>query len=372
MIQLFIIGGLVILVFWLQMQIYIKFWRRRLNVTLQFQSSDIFEGDTGCLSEVIVNDKRLSLPLFNVKFRTNRSLVFADSVLSQKTDQYYRNDVFRIGRREKITRNLSFTAKKRGYFHIECVDLVAHDLFMLTTLMATQEIDEGIFVYPKPFYSREFLRSLQMVNGLMQTKRQFLEDPFEYRGMREYQPYDDMKSINWKATAKTGDFKVNLHDFTAVKSVRIFMNLEDTGIVKKEDCAEVCIRIAAGISKFFAEKGMKVSCYGNCRNFETEHLLQLEKKGDLQEVYRALAGIDLSKEMPAFHKLFEDRLFTKMQGEYTFLVSVNAYEDFVGLLQRYSLVSEDFMWFCPIKNKELPQIPNVLQKVFRPININQI
>ena len=245
-------------------------------------------------------------------------------------------------------------------------------LRMMNIISLLQEIDEGIFVYPKPFYSREFLRSLQMVNGMMQTKRQFLEDPFEYRGMREYQPYDDMKSINWKATAKTGDFKVNLHDFTAVKSVRIFMNLEDTGIVKKEDCAEVCIRIAAGISRFFAQKGMKVSCYGNCRDFQTGNLLQLEEKEDLQEVYRALAGIDLTKEMPAFHKLYENRLFTKMQGEYTFLVSVNAYEDFAGLLRRYCLVSEDFMWFCPVKDKELPEIPNVLQKVFRPININQI
>ena len=36
-----------------------------------------------------------------------------------------------------------------------------------------------------------------------------MEDPFEYRGIREYQPYDDMRSVNWKATAKTGDLKVN-------------------------------------------------------------------------------------------------------------------------------------------------------------------
>ncbi len=372
MIQLLIIAGLVVLLFWLQMKIYIEFWKKNLTVTLKFQSLDIFEGDTGYLSEVIVNNKRLPLPLFNVKFRTNRSLVFSDSVLSQKTDQYYRNDVFRIGKREKITRNLSFTAKKRGYFHIDCVDFVAHDLFMLTTLMTTQEVDEGIYVYPKPFYSREFMRSLQMVNGMMQTKRQFLEDPFEYRGMREYQPYDDMKSINWKATAKTGDFKVNLHDFTAVKSVRIFLNLEDTGIIKKEDCAEVCIQIVAGISKFFVGKGMKVSCYGNCRDFQTEHLLHIEETSDLQKIYRALAGIDLSKEMPVFHKLYEDRMFTKMQGEYTFIVSVNAYDEFVGLLQRYNIVTEDFVWFYPVKKDERPEIPNVLQKVARPIDINQI
>lgn len=372
MIQLFLIGGLIVLLFWLQMKIYILFWNKNLTVSLQFQSSDMFEGDTGCLREVIVNDKRIPLPLFNVKFRTNRSLVFTDSDLSQKTDQYYRNDVFRIGKKEKITRNLTFIAKKRGYFHIEGVDLVANDLFMYASIMDTVEMDEEIYVYPKPFYSKEFLRSLQMVNGMMQTKRQFLEDPFEYRGMREYQPYDDMKSINWKATAKTGELKVNLHDFTAVKSVRIFMDFEDTGIIKKEDCAEVCIQIAAGISRFFVGKGMKISCFGNCRDFQTSQLLQIEETGNLQEIYRALARIDLSKEMPAFHKLYENRIFTKMQGEYTFIVSVNAYEDFVQLMQRYDMVSQDFLWFYTVKNREFPEIPTKLQKAAKLININQI
>ncbi len=372
MIQLFIIAGLVVLFFWLQMQLYIRYWKDNLEVDLTFQPSDMFEGDEGCLTEVITNNKSLPLPLFNVKFRTNRCLRFPGSAVSQKTDQYYRNDVFRIGRREKITRNLKFIADKRGYFHIDSVDLISYDLFMYATLMTTLELDEGIYVYPKPFYSREFLRSLQMVNGMIQTKRQFLEDPFEYRGMREYQPYDDMKSINWKATAKTGDFKVNLHDFTAVRSVRIFLNLEDTGIIKKEDGAEVCIRIAAGISKYFAEMGMKVSCYGNCRDICTDQILQKHEEKELQNIYRALACIDLGKDMPAFHKLYENRMFTRMNGEYTFVVSVNAYDEFVELLQRYSVVSEDFLWFMPVEKNNAPEIPDNMRKYFRPINIYQI
>ena len=76
--------------------------------------------------------------------------------------------------------------------------------------------------------------------------------------------------------------------------------------------------------------------------------------------------------MPAFHKLYENRMFTRMNGEYTFIVSVNAYEEFVELLQRYSVISEDFMWFMPVEKNDMPEIPDNMRKYFRPINIYQI
>ncbi len=372
MIQFIVIGILALVLFIIQIMVYRKYWTQGLEVELKFQSTDMFEGDEGCLSEVIVNDKWLPLPMFNVKFQTDRSLAFKDSRMSEKTDQYYRNDVFRIGAHKKITRMLPFIAEKRGYYHINAVNLIATDMFMNTYFRASQEEDQYIYVYPRPFYSREFLRCLQMVNGQMQTRRQFLEDPFEYRGIREYQPYDDMKSINWKATAKTGDFKVNLHDFTAVKSVRIFLNLEDESYYKKTDCAEVCIRIATGISRFFAEKGMKVSCYGNCKETLTDKVLAQDADSGLQEIYRALAQIDLSKEVVNFEKYYANRILSQNSGEYTFIVSQNAYDDFVALLQKYRLVSGDFLWFYPYDRSVDADIPEMLQSCFRPININRI
>ena len=51
---------------------------------------------------------------------------------------------------------------------------------------------------------------------------------------------------------------------------------------------------------------------------------------------------------------------------------MNAYEGFVDLLQRYSTVSEDFLWFYPMDAKGEPDIPWNLQKYFKPININHI
>lgn len=372
MIQLIGIIFLILLFIWIQLKLYVYFWNDNLEVELKFGNTDMFAGDNGELREVITNQKWLPVPLFHVKFQTSRNLLFEDSKLSQKTDQYYRNDVFSIGRSEKITRTLRFEANKRGCYHIRSFDLQAGDLFMLTTLRETREIDEFIYVYPQPYYTKEILHSLQMVMGMMNTRRQFLEDPFEYRGIREYQPYDDMKSINWKATAKTGDLKVNLRDFTAVKSVRIFLNLEDEGILKKEDYAEVCIRIAAGIVKYFTGKGIKISCYGNCKDSRTDQILYYNEDRNVREIYRSLSCIDLSRKINPFHTHFENRLFRQTNGEYTFILSMNAYDDFVGLLQKYSIVSEDFLWFYVKDAREVPNIPWNLERFFKPIGINQI
>lgn len=372
MIQLLIMATLVVAFVWLQSMIYSKLWKKNLTVDLYFQSTDMFEGDEGTLNEVIVNDKWLPLPLFHIKFQADRSLLFAGSMDTQKTDKYYRNDVFQIGRHEKITRNLPFTATKRGYYRIDSIDFVVNDLFLGTSWFGKQETERFLYVYPKPFYSRDFIRSLQIVNGMMQTKNRFLEDPFEYRGIREYQTYDDMKRVNWKATAKTGDLKVNLRDYTAVKSVRIFLNLEDEGILKKMDCAEACIRIATGIAEFFLEKGMKVSCYGNCKDAFNGKVLRIEPKSNAQEIYRALACIDLSKEMLNFSRHYENRLLKKNNDEYTFVISLNVYEEFLALLQKYHMVSGDFIWFYPVNDKSSRDIPFNLRQFCKMININQI
>ena len=373
MIQLISIIILILLFIWLQLKIYVNFWNKNLDVELKFTATDMFVGETGYLKEVITNNKWLPIPLFHVKFQTSRNLLFEDSKITQKTDQYYRNDVFGIGKKERITRTLSFMVEKRGCYRINSIDLLSGDLFMLTTLRESRECDEYIYVYPQPYYTREILHSLQMVNGLVNTKRQFLEDPFEYRGIREYQPFDDMKSINWKATAKTGDFKVNLLDFTAVKSVRIFLNLEDEGILKREDCAEVCIRIAAGIIKYFSGRGIKISCYGNCRDGRTKQILYFDEDYSLREIYRSLACVDLKEKINPFHTHFENRMFRQTNGEYTFILSMNAYDDFVQLLQRYSVVSEDFLWFYIKKeHKEEPDIPWNLKRFFKAIDMNQI
>ena len=203
------IGLIAIILFILQRQIYRRIWNRSLYVKVFFTKSEMYEGEKGEIHEVIENRKHLPLPILKVKFSTSRHLSLGNMEGSRVTDLLYWNDIFHVGGGERLTRRLEFKALKRGYYKITGVDLVSADLFLTTEMVETRTDPTCLYVYPKPFMSNEFWQSLQQLNGEVLTKRHLMEDPFEYRGIREYQPYDDMRSVNWKATAKTGELKVN-------------------------------------------------------------------------------------------------------------------------------------------------------------------
>lgn len=356
------IGLLAFLLQWLQRKLYGKWWARNLDIRLEFTQKSLFQGEKGELLEIIENGKRLPLPMLKVKFQTDRNLRFTDSESSRVTDQYYRNDIFQVRGRERITRKLAFTAAKRGYYRIHNIDLVAADLFLSAEMVESRQTEQYFYVYPAPFVSKDFRRSLQQLNGELLTKRHFPEDPFEYRGVREYQPYDDMRSINWKASARTEDLKVNQKNYTALQTIRIFFNIEDSGILKKDDEVEASLQITAGLAAFFLNQGIRVACYGNGRDILNKEPLWIEAgagAGQMQQIYRALARIDTKQKTADFVETFEAELMNTGPGTTTIFVSPNAYDRFKALLERYRQKEPDCIWFCPISQTETqsPELP---------------
>lgn len=373
MTKLLIIGLIFFLLFLLQKKLYEHLWQNHLTVELAFCEEHIFEGEQGELKEMIENRKRLPLSMLKVKFKTDRHLFFDDSKGSRTTDQFYRNDVFRIGGGERVTRILKFQGGRRGYYTIDGISLVAADLFLTSQMVAEAAVSAAVYVYPKPYDSEELRRSLTQLNGEVLARRHLLEDPFEYRGIREYQPFDDMRSINWKATAKTGEFKVNLKNYTSLRSIRVFFNVQDDSILKKDDCVEAALRIAAGLCAFFLHQGMQVSCCGNGLDFATGKPMNVAaKSGDsqLESILRGLARLNLEQSVADFTKVFEEKLFHQAQGTFTCFVAPNQYEDFCQLLLKYQAAGNDFLWFYPVSGSREPELPSGLEKRIRLIHLD--
>lgn len=358
----------------IQQWIYKRLWDRGLKVSVEFAQPSLFEGEKGELREVIENRKHLPLSMLKVKFQTDRNLVFGDTAGSRVTDQYYRNDVFQVGGGEKITRTLTFTGQRRGYYKINGIDLVAADLFMTSEMMDSRPTDRYVYVYPRPFDSREFGQSLQQLNGEVLTKRHLLEDPFEYRGIREYQPYDDLRSVNWKATARTDDLKVNQKNYTALQTIRIFFNIEDTGILKKEEAVEAALQITAGLARFFLAQGIRVACYGNgpdCMDGEAVVIGPSAGSGQMERIYKALARVDTSRPAVNFAQQFKDRLMLEAQGTMTLFVAPNAYEDFTAVVEEYISAGQECVWYYPVWDKEDPQLPEKVKKRMKMISVRK-
>lgn len=373
MIRLIGIGIVAFLLFWLEQLLYRRLWSRGLCVDIQFKQDSIFEGEEGTLFEIVENRKYLPLSMLKVKFRTSRNLIFESGKGSRSTDQYYRNDVFQIDGGERVIRSLSFTGGRRGFYRIDACDLVASDLFLTVQMVHSLPVDAAVYVYPKPFDSREFMLSLRQINGEVLARRHLLEDPFEYRGIREYQPSDDMRSINWKATAKTGAYKVNQKNYTVLKAVRIFLNLEDDGILKKEECVEGCLRIAAGLCEHFLRQGMQVSCHGNSTDCLTGEPLALEASAGAEQmsaVYRSLARTDTKKVLP-FAELLQDKLLYEADGMFTCLVAPNHYEAFVKLVEQFQEAGGEFIWFYPVWESADQKLPESLAEHIRVIPVRR-
>lgn len=375
MIQLLGILVVALLLYLGQKTIYQKVWHKNLRVRLSFQEEGIWEGQESTLSEIIENQKKLPLTMLKVKFQTDRHLLFADTKGSRTTDKFYRNDIFQIGALEKVTRVLRFTAGRRGYYTIAEADLVASDLFLTAQYTATADIGHSsLYVYPKPFSHPEFRQSLKQLSGQVLTKRHLQEDPFEYRGIREYQPQDDLKSINWKATARTGEFKVNQKNYTAEKSVRIFINLEDTGILKKEDCVEASLQIATALLLLFLEQGMQVAVYCNGVDVIHNEPCILEAGGGIRQreaVLRAFALIDTSKPVRSFTELFSSRLSEASGALMTCIVSPNAYDNFASLILQYHTRHPDMKWFLPYSGTVPPEMEEELRSLITFISLRE-
>ena len=332
----------------LQMLLYKKYWAKNLYVSVRFRQDAIYEGDEGEIVEVIENRKRLPLPMLKVKFQTSKNLGFLDEKGSKTTDQYYRNDIFQVGSGEKITRTLKFRGNKRGYYRINNIDLVASDLFFLNEDSQSRTTNQYMYVYPSICREEDFRLSLQKLNGEIIVKRHMIEDPFEYRGIREYQPFDDIRSVNWKATARTGNLKVNQKNYTAMQTIRIFLNLEDDGIWKKYKEVEKCMQIAMGIASFFLAQGIRVSCYANGKDILTDEPVEIQGLSGINQLDvlgKALARIDTSKPAHAFVERFEGKVLDEADGFFTFFVSPNGYEDFMELLEKCKAQGMEYHWY---------------------------
>ena len=371
MIQILLICLVVMAIFILQRKYYTSEWIEDMDVRVQFLTPEIPEGEEGKLRIQIENRKRLPLPMLMVKFQTDRNLEFERSKGSVSTDQFYHNDIFQVGGGERVTRMLHFHGKRRGYYRINNIDLTSADLFMTCQLHHSFQPSECIYVLPKPLESRDFQLMMQQLNGDMITKRNLYEDPFELRGIREYQPFDSRKCINWKATAKTGKLMVNQKNYTAPKTVRIFLNLEDKNILRSKDLLETSIRIGAGLAKYLLEQGIKVAFYSNGLDVMTgDPMIKSAGKGPnhVSSIMRGLARINTDVEAASFDQIFRKRLLSEQENCYTCFISPMYDQSFLDLLQEFAAQGRVFSWFYPVSHRfHVDEIPLILRNSLKQV-----
>ena len=147
-----------------------------------------------------------------------------------------------------------------------------------------------IYVYPKMTDVSEIVTVCERMLGTLQCAKRLYEDPFAFRTIRNYTTDDPMKTINWKASAKTGSLMVNTFDSAQSQKAMIFLDVEDTGILKYEDLVEESIALAATMMRRLHRQNIEVGFVFNGKGSEV--FLPANNRGNRIVLERLLAEYD--------------------------------------------------------------------------------
>lgn len=338
-------------VYLLQVFAYRKFWDRNLSVSAAFVQRAVVEKEEGELRETIINRKWLPLPMLRVKFETDRHLDFLQEGNVAVTDRCYKCDIFSVMAYQKITRTLKFRGLRRGFYVIGGLQLDSTDLFMQEHLDRSAPCQTRIYVYPAQADVKRLLIPFQKMMGDILTRRYTYEDPFEFQGIRPYQPFDNMRDVNWKASARSGELRTNVHGFTVRQEICLLLNLETEAILEYKDLKEESIRIAGSLTEMFLAQGIPVGLYSNAKDLLTEKELRLSPgagEKHLTTVRESLARLNLDLPMQEFGTLLETYGFRNAGDTLYVLISCSQRECLRSSFGRFCADHAGSMWILPL------------------------
>lgn len=354
-----------ITIYFLQFSLYRRYWDISLDVRISYSKAYANIGDTLELTEQIANKKLLPLPVLYVKFCSSRTFQYETDENASLSDHYYRNDIFSILGNQQVTRKQLFRTTQRGYFVIDSVNLVSHDLFLRNSFATILNNYAALYVYPKRLCDRQALALTSSIIGNI-TKKTLFEDPLLFRSIREYTTQDGMRYINWKATARNQQLMVNTHFDTQSVEVVLLLNLDTHAIKRSEQLQEYLISVVTTLLYHITDRGLAVRLAVNLPDSITgESIVTALGTGNehLHLLLQTLAKLDLSSEPIDFLSFFNGTgsLFPERINSTFFLIISNYHRN--DLLQQYRQKRKSgyqALFICPEYNQPLPVSSDIL------------
>lgn len=362
MFSLLIIG--LFLALWIWSVYFHHNWNKNVNIKLYFSNEAIYAGEYTKLIEVVENRKKTPLSLLEVGFHTKKDLQFHNSDNTYVSDNTYKRDIFACLGNQKITRQIDVLGKKRGYYEINNIDVTTFSLLHDHRYTKEYDCDAKLYVYPARVKVNDILGLCERMLGDVQCAKHLYEDPFAFRSIRDYMIDDPMKTINWSASARTGKLMVNTFDSVITQKAFIFLDLEDSSILKHEHLIEYSISLAATLAWKLASKNMEIGIASNSN-------IQLPMAGgkkQLSKIERLLAlynDADFTKMTSMSDVIMQNNELNKEDDVIYIFISKNYSDENIETITKFLGDEKQGIWICPYTmgdSKEIEDLTKVKER----------
>jgi uncharacterized protein (DUF58 family) len=170
--------------------------------------------------------------------------------------------------REQMVLSYSLLGRKRGYYPFGPLVTRGGDLLGSATYEVQQAQGEFVIVYPRIVALRDLGFPSQSPFGTLPSRDRIFEDPSRVHGVRDYQPGDSLRRVDWKTSARTGSLQVRRLEPAIALETAIVLNLDAADYPQdaRYQSTELGIVIAASVAAHVVEKRQAVALITNGRD----------------------------------------------------------------------------------------------------------
>ncbi len=264
---LLVVGSLVIIV-WAATRFWNRFAFRGVSHERTLSRKRAFVGDTIEYTVSLTNDKFLPLIWLDIQDSFPPGLELPGAVM--------RGAGTELLRRHRITTSLlpyqrvswkyTLQCRSRGYHRIGPVQLRSGDIFGFIVEEITIPQTVEVLVYPRVVELRQLILPSAHPLGQARGRRPIYQDPARFRGLREYQPTDPMKHIDWKATARRGQLQTRVYEPVVSLNMLIALDAATSQYAwqgSNRRLFERAVTAAASVAKHAADRGFSFGLVSN-------------------------------------------------------------------------------------------------------------
>jgi uncharacterized protein (DUF58 family) len=166
---------------------------------------------------------------------------------------------------EEARLRYTLVCRRRGYYQLGPLTLHTGDLIGLAPERSSQIAEDVLIVYPKIVPLPTLQLPSQIPFGSLRTQTRFFEDPCRFFGVRDYQPGDSLRSVNWRSSAHMAQLQVKRFQPAVALHSIIFLDLNaDAYSIRSRNAAEelgctIAASIAVRLLELRQQVGLKLA-----------------------------------------------------------------------------------------------------------------
>jgi uncharacterized protein (DUF58 family) len=196
---------------------------KAVDIKAAFKPPRVFSGEPVVLRVKISNRKRFPLPVVHLAVWLPAGLRAAKEFRSA-TIRGFQRQLYIPGRSEVVL-NLPVSARRRGEFWLERVQVTLSDPFDFTPLRRKLGPEAVLLVMPEPRFGIPMSVRRRLPFGAPAPASRMFEARERFAGVRPYEPGDPLNRIHWKLTGHTGGLHTKLFEPTRTADVLLALDL---------------------------------------------------------------------------------------------------------------------------------------------------